>query len=148
MTEKEKEQFGELYSYVKREVFNYDDKQALSSNTVLGLRGLSTGKAIDNKRIKDKANYGFDVVLLAFKLSKSKIDYANRTKDFKSEQSQFVYIRKIVEGELNNAYSILVKYEEEKNKVEQIKLSNLENNKKAKYNKKTKEVNPKFKNLW
>lgn len=148
MTEKEKEQFGELYRYVKTEVMNYDSKQSLPSSFVLGLKGLATGKVIENKRQKDRANYGYDIVLLAFKLSKNKISYAIRTKDFKSEQQKFHYIRKIVEDELNNAYLLNKRYEEEKSKVDQINISNLENNKNANYIKKTTKVNEKLKDLW
>lgn len=148
MTEKEKEQFGELYRYVKTEVMNYDSKQSLPSSFVLGLKGLATGKVVENKRQKDKANYGYDIVLLAFKLSKNKISYAIRTKDFKSEQQKFHYIRKIVEDELNNAYLLNKRYEEEKSKVDQINISNLENNQNANYIKKTTKVNDKLKDLW
>ena len=147
MTEKEKEQFGELYRYVKTEVMNYDSKQSLPSSFVLGLKGLATGKVVENKRQKDRANYGYDIVLLAFKLSKNKISYAIRTKDFKSEQQKFHYIRKIVEDELNNAYLLNKRYEEEKSKVDQINISNLENNN-ANYIKKTTKVNEKLKDLW
>ena len=145
MTEKEKEQFGELYRYVKTEVMNYDSKQSLPSSFVLGLKGLATGKVVENKRQKDRANYGYDIVLLAFKLSKNKISYAIRTKDFKSEQQKFHYIRKIVEDELNNAYLLNKRYEEEKSKVDQ---SNLANNQNANYIKKTTKVNDKLKDLW
>lgn len=148
MTEKEKEQFGELYRYVKTEVMNYDSKQSLPSSFVLGLKGLATGKVVENKRQKDRSNYGYDIVLLAFKLSKNKISYAIRTKDFKSEQQKFHYIRKIVEDELNNAYLLNKRYEEEKSKVDQINISNLENNKNANYIKKTTKVNEKLKDLW
>lgn len=148
MTEKEKEQFGELYRYVKTEVMNYDSKQSLPSSFVLGLKGLATGKVVENKRQKDRANYGYDIVLLAFKLSKNKISYAIRTKDFKSEQQKFHYIRKIVDDELNNAYLLNKRYEEEKSKVDQINISNLENNKNANYIKKTTKVNEKLKDLW
>lgn len=148
MTEKEKEQFGELYRYVKTEVMNYDSKQSLPSSFVLGLKGLATGKVVENKRQKDKANYGYDIVLLAFKLSKNKISYAIRTKDFKSEQQKFYYIRKIVEDELNNAYLLNKRYEEEKSKVDQINISNLANNQNANYIKKTTKVNDKLKDLW
>ena len=148
MTEKEKEQFGELYRYVKTEVMNYDSKQSLPSSFVLGLKGLATGKVVENKRQKDRANYGYDIVLLAFKLSKNKISYAIRTKDFKSEQQKFHYIRKIVEDELNNAYLLNKRYEEEKSKVDQINISNLENNQNANYIKKTTKVNNKLKDLW
>lgn len=148
MTEKEKEQFGELYRYVKTEVMNYDSKQSLPSSFVLGLKGLATGKVVENKRQKNKANYGYDVVLLAFKLSKNKISYAIRTKDFKGEQQKFHYIRKIVEDELNNAYLLNKRYEEEKSKVDQINISNLENNQNASYIKKTTKVNDKLKDLW
>lgn len=49
---KEKEQFGELYRYVKTEVMNYDSKQSLPSSFVLGLKGLATGKVVENKRQK------------------------------------------------------------------------------------------------
>ena len=51
MTEKEKEQFGELYRYVKTEVMNYDSKQSLPSSFVLGLKGLQLVKLL---KIKDK----------------------------------------------------------------------------------------------
>ena len=148
MTEKEKEQFGELYRYVKTEVMNYDSKQSLPSSFVLGLKGLATDKVVENKRQKDRANYGYDIVLLAFKLSKNKISYAIRTKDFKSEQQKFHYIRKIVEDELNNAYLLNKRYEEEKSKVDQINISNLANNQNANYIKKTTKVNDKLKDLW
>lgn len=148
MTEKEKEQFGELYRYVKTEVMNYDSKQSLPSSFVLSLKGLATGKVVENKRQKDRANYGYDIVLLAFKLSKNKISYAIRTKDFKSEQQKFHYIRKIVEDELNNAYLLNKRYEEEKSKVDQINISNLANNQNANYIKKTTKVNDKLKDLW
>lgn len=148
MTEKEKEQFGELYRYVKTEVMNYDSKQSLPSSFVLGLKGLATGKVVENKRQKDRANYGYDIVLLAFKLSKNKISYAIRTKDFKSEQQKFHYIRKIVEDELNNAYLLNKRYEEEKSKVDQINISNLANNQNANYIKKTTKVNDKLKDFW
>lgn len=148
MTEKEKEQFGELYRYVKTEVMNYDSKQSLPSSFVLGLKGLAAGKVVENKRQKDRANYGYDIVLLAFKLSKNKISYAIRTKDFKSEQQKFHYIRKIVEDELNNAYLLNKRYEEEKSKVDQINISNLANNQNANYIKKTTKVNDKLKDLW
>lgn len=148
MTEKEKEQFGELYRYVKTEVMNYDSKQSLPSSFVLGLKGLATGKVVENKRQKDRANYGYEIVLLAFKLSKNKISYAIRTKDFKSEQQKFHYIRKIVEDELNNAYLLNKRYEEEKSKVDQINISNLANNQNANYIKKTTKVNDKLKDLW
>lgn len=148
MTEKEKKQFGELYRYVKTEVMNYDSKQSLPSSFVLGLKGLATGKVVENKRQKDRANYGYDIVLLAFKLSKNKISYAIRTKDFKSEQQKFHYIRKIVEDELNNAYLLNKRYEEEKSKVDQINISNLANNQNANYIKKTTKVNDKLKDLW
>lgn len=148
LTEKEKEQFGELYRYVKTEVMNYDSKQSLPSSFVLGLKGLATGKVVENKRQKDRANYGYDIVLLAFKLSKNKISYAIRTKDFKSEQQKFHYIRKIVEDELNNAYLLNKRYEEEKSKVDQINISNLANNQNANYIKKTTKVNDKLKDLW
>lgn len=148
MTEQEKQDWDELYQYVKLNVFNYDENQSLPSNIVLALKGLQTGKAVENRKIKDNAHYPFKIILLSFKLNKNKIDYAIKTKDFKSEQSKFVYIKKIVEGDLNNLYIRVKESEKAKNRVEGIDLSNLENNSKAKYTPKTKETNKKLKKYW
>lgn len=148
MTEQEKQDWDELYQYVKLNVFNYDENQSLPSNIVLALKGLQTGKAIENRKIKDTAHYPFKIILLSFKLNKNKIDYVIKTKDFKSEQSKFSYIKKIVEGDLNNLYIRVKESEKAKNRVEGIDLSNLENNSKAKYTTKTKEPNKKLKKYW
>lgn len=148
MTEQEKQDWDELYQYVKLNVFNYDKNQSLPSNIVLALKGLQTGKAIENKKIKDTAHYPFKIILLSFKLNKNKIDYVIKTKDFKSEQSKFAYIKKIVEGDLNNLYIRVKESEKAKDRIEGIDLFNLENNSKAKYTTKTKKTNKKLKKYW
>ena len=63
MTSIEKAEWDELYQYVKKEILFYDDSQAMPSNFVLRLRGLTKGKYIDNKNIEDKADYSFKIIL-------------------------------------------------------------------------------------
>lgn len=138
MTEEEKKSFGELYEHVRSNVFHYDKNQSLPSSLVLSLKGLKTGKVVENKKIKDKANYSYDDILVAFKLSDVKIQYAIKTKNFKTETQAFRYIRKIVESNLNDAYLINQRIINAQKEVKDVRFDNLENNKKARYQKKTK----------
>ena len=138
MTEEEKKSFGELYEYVRSNVFHYDKNQSLPSSLVLSLKGLKTGKVVENKKIKDKANYSYDDILVAFKLSDVKIQYAIKTKNFKTETQAFRYIRKIVESNLNDAYLINQRIINAQKEVKDVRFDNLENNKNARYQKKTK----------
>lgn len=148
MTEKEIKDFDELYQYVKLNIFNYDQDQSLPSNIVLSLKGISTGKAVENRKIKDRAKYPYSIVLLTFKLCKNKIDYAIKTKDFKSEQQKFSYIKKIVESEINNVYTKVKESEEAKAKIEGIDFSNFDRNQKAEYKPKTKKIKEKLNRYW
>lgn len=55
MSEKELQDWNELYQYVKS-ILGYDENQALSKNMVLRLKGLTTGKFIENKNIQDEVH--------------------------------------------------------------------------------------------
>ena len=50
MTENEKKAWDDLYEYVKYNILKYDDNQALSSYMVLRLKGLLSGKFIENSK--------------------------------------------------------------------------------------------------
>ena len=50
MSEEEKEQFNELYSYVHDVIMGYDEKTALDRYFVLRLKGLKEGKFIANNK--------------------------------------------------------------------------------------------------
>ncbi len=103
MTEKEKQDWENLYYYVK-DLMGYDENQALSSTMVLRLKGLLTNKFIENNNIQDGANYSYEVILNAFKFSSIDIQKALRTNRFADEMHKFNYILKIVEKNINTVY--------------------------------------------
>ena len=148
MTKEEKKEWSELFEYVKREILQYDESQKMPSSFALALRGLSTGKVMDNKKELDEADYSFKVILYTFQICKPQIMQALSGKDFKSECSKFVYICKIVESNINDVYLRLEKAEKARDKTEQIETNNLAH-KGASYKQKTKVTqNNKLKNLW
>ena len=104
MSEKEKEDFDNLYQYVKKEIMGYDENQSLSKKMVLRLKGLSTSKFIENKNIKSMSNYSYDVILSTFKFCAPKIKNAIYYKSFKNDMNKFNYILAIVEENINDVY--------------------------------------------
>lgn len=103
MTEKEKQDWENLYYYVKG-VLGYDENQSLSSTMVLRLKGLLTNKFIENNKIESTANYSYETILNAFKYSSLDIQRALRTNNFKDEMHRFNYLLKIVEKNINTVY--------------------------------------------
>ncbi len=104
MTEKEKQDWELLYTYVKSNIMGYDENQALSSTMVLRLKGLLTNKFIENNNIQSTANYSYETILNAFKYSALDIKRVLRTNNFKDEMHKFNYILKIVEKNINTVY--------------------------------------------
>ena len=104
MTSIEKEQWDKLYQYVKKEILLYNDSQSIPSSLVLRLKGLTTGKYIENKNTKDKANYSYEIILYTFQICRPSIMSAISNKVFESESNKFNYICKIVENNINDVY--------------------------------------------
>ena len=104
MTEQEKADWEELYTYVKSNIMGYDENQALSSTMVLRLKGLLTNKFMENNNIASSANYSYKTILNTFKFCSSDIHKALRIKSFTDEQHKFNYVLKIVEKNINNVY--------------------------------------------
>jgi hypothetical protein len=119
MTKEEKQEFDDLYYYVKNEVMGYTDK-VFPTNFVLRLKGLAEGNFVANKSMTVKAKYSFKVILLTFKLCKAKInDYLSRNaSSFQSEQHKFYGVMRIVEGEINNTVAMLDRRVKSEAKVE------------------------------
>lgn len=103
MSKEESQDWEELYIYVKK-LMNYDENQALSRDMVLRLKGLLTGKFMENNNIKDNSNYSYKVILATFKYCSQSIQNALRTNNFQNEQHKFLYITKIVEKNINTVY--------------------------------------------
>ena len=70
MTKKEIKEWDELYQYIKKDILQYDDNKKLPKWFVLRLKGLNQGKFCANNNIKSLGYYGFDVILLTFKIKK------------------------------------------------------------------------------
>jgi hypothetical protein len=108
-----------LYEHVKTSIMGYSPEQALPSSMVLRLKGLTTGKYIENRNIPDKAAYTYNAVYLTFQYCFESIMRAVTGKKFKNEQAKFNYVMKIVESNLNNVFKKLEQAELEKQKIEQ-----------------------------
>ena len=104
MTEKDKQDWDALYTYVRSNIMGYDENQALSSTMVLRLKGLLTNKFMENNNIANTANYSYETILNAFKYSSLDIQRALRTNSFKDESHKFNYLIKIVEKNINTVY--------------------------------------------
>lgn len=145
MSKKEKEDFNKLYEYVKK-IMGYDEKQALSKQMVLRLRGLSTNKYMENKNIPDTARYSYEEILLTFKYCFFDIQRGLANKTFRDERHKFNYILKIVESNLNTVY-IRLKEKEKANK-QITEETYLHNNETADYVSKSGNASSNFEELW
>ena len=147
MTEEEKKSWEELYYYVKS-LLGYDENQALSNAMVLRLKGLSTNKFMENKKIESTANYSYDVILNTFKFCSPTINKALKTNSWTNEMHRFNYILKIVEGNINNVYIRMLNVKRAKEEAKNTTIDTV-NHIGAEYQKKTKEVTNRLLNdLW
>ena len=137
MSKEEKEQWDELYSYVK-ELMGYDDKTSLSRTEVLKLKGLTRGQFIANNNQQELAEYSFYEILVTFKVCKFDIIRGFRSNSFKSNGHKFNYMIKIVEGNLSTIRERLKNRERQEERIEQIEVNTGEEI--ADYKKKSKEV--------
>jgi len=148
MTSIEKEQWDKLYQYVKKEILFYDDSQSIPSGLVLRLKGLTKGKYIENRNIKDNADYSYEIVLYTFQICRPSIMSALSNKVFESENNKFNYICKIVENNINDVYLRVQKTKKSDENIEHLDTSILSHNG-GEYQKKTEELkNKRLNELW
>lgn len=147
MTPQDKIEWDELYEYVKLKVMGYEQKQKLSQNMIIRLKGLRYGKGMQNNKIPDAADYSYNLILITFKYCSQDIQNALRNITFNSEESKFAYISKIVEGNLNTVYVRLKNSEKTKEKTETTDMS-VATHEGAKYQKKSGKSSNKFDDLW
>ena len=147
MTEKEKEDWDALYQYVRKNIMNYDDNQALSSKMVLRLKGLLTNKFMENNNIKDTANYSYEVILNTFKFCSPQISRALRTNNFNDEMHKFNFVLKIVENNINNVYVRMKNIEKAKEDAKRV-IVDIPTHTGAEFKPKEKKNKDKFNDLW
>ena len=145
MTEKEKQDWENLYYYVKN-LLGYDENQALSSTMVLRLKGLLTNKFIENNNITSTANYSYETILNTFKFSSLDIQKALKNNNFKDEMHRFNYLLKIVEKNINTVYVKMKNLEKAKEEAKNTTIE-MPTHIGAEFKPKTNKTD-KFSNLW
>lgn len=146
-----KEEFDELYKYVKFKILEYDENIRLPRYFILRLQGLSKGNFISNKRIKPMASYTYTEILYTFKFCSVNIKRAIANRDrFKDEQHLFNTIMVIVEKEINNVVNRLRNIKKIEEKADTIEI--FERKEDIEYSKqdddKSEVFKDKVKNLW
>jgi len=138
-----------LCEYVKLEILEYDNEMKFPPYLALKLKGLGYGNYIANNNVEHQANYGYDVLLVAFKLNRRKIvDYLHRNdKKIKDEKHKINIIMKMIEPELNDIHLRMQQNSKVEERISTIDMGN-QSNKNAGYTKKTKEVSDKLKDLF
>lgn len=145
MTEEEKAAWENLYNYVKN-LMNYDENQMLSKAMILRLKGLLTGKFIENKNIEGSANYSYQTILNTFKACSPQIQKAFSSKSFKDEIHKFNYALAIVESNINNMYIRMKNAEKAKEEAKNVIIETY-SHVGAEY-KPTEKKKDKFSDLW
>ncbi len=148
MTQQEKEDWNELYQYIKKDIFEYTD-QALPKYMILRLKGLVEGKFMANKYVKPMAKYEYKQILYTFKLNKIKIKEIVKSTNFKNEQHKFNTIMIIIEKDINDVVNRLNQKIKSEEKLEKIDLTNVIHES-ADYKNKTqgKKLNDELEALW
>jgi len=148
MTQQEKEDWDELYQYIKKDIFEYTN-QALPKYMILRLKGLSEGKFMANNYVKSMAKYEYKHILYTFKINKVKIKDIVNSSRFKNEQHKFNTIMIIIEKDINDVVNRLAQKVKSEEKIEKIDLKNI-TYEGAEYKNKTndKKINDELKELW
>lgn len=144
MSKEEAQDWEELYMYVKN-LMGYDENQSLSKHMVLRLKGLLTGKFIENKNVKNISNYSYKTILNTFKSCSFDIKNAFRSKSFKDESHKFNYALVIVEKNINNIY---IKMRNAEKAKEEAKIRTIEAPTHTGAEFRPREKKDKFKDLW
>lgn len=155
--QKEKEQFDELYRYVKK-LFGYDDNVPLPSFVVLRLKGLRSGKFAENYNVTapgainefgDSGNVGFDIILVTIRLYADDIIRGLSRNHVEDIRYKINYLCKVVESHLQETIDLV-----KRSKVSQqvadnsVDLSTLDADR-VEYKKESKQkVNPILETLW
>jgi hypothetical protein len=148
MTQKDIDDWNELYDYVKYNILGYDKEQKLSRQQILRLKGLLNGKYIANNNIEDMSDYSFEIVLITFKFCMPDIRRVLHTVKFRDENHKFNYILRIVEDNINTVYLKMKKLDRAKEEAKKQDFSdavNYENTFKGSENKKK---TSKFDDMW
>lgn len=122
----EKKKLGELYNFIKYEIFKYDEHQSLSPHLVTRLQGIRSGQFKPRKNSKvfgSNSGYNYETILLTFKVKKVDIINAisNNTK-FPTQKNKEDYMIAIILNSINDVYFKQQEMEESNQRVSEIKI--------------------------
>jgi len=123
---KENDDWNELYQYIKKEIFSYNEYMKLSSYMVLRLQGLRNGTFSARKNSKvflSSEGYQYKTILLTFKIKKMDILNSLKTVNFKDEQHKINYIMTIISNSINDVCLRIKQKEESEKKLNNIEIS-------------------------
>ena len=148
MTQQEKEDWDNLYQYIKTEIFEYVNEK-LPTYMVLRLKGLADGKFMANKHTKPMAKYEYKHILYTFKINKVRLKEIVKSSKYENEQHKFNTIMLIVEKDINDVVERLNQKIKSEQKLEKIDLINIIHEG-AEYKNKTKDnkMNNELDKLW
>ena len=125
LSKQDKEEFNELYEYVRSKILEYDKNQALSPNMVMKLHGLRDGNFYHSISHTPKANYSYYIILKTFQFCSLKIRNMLLNVSFNDENHKFNAILKIVRENLNDVYLRMKKADRVENKSEQWNVNTI-----------------------
>lgn len=144
---KEKEFQDKFCEKFKTDILEYDLNQKISSTQFLRLKGLLTGKFIDNNNIESTCNYTWEVLYYTLLACSMDIKNAKDNTKFKDEKHKFNYFVKIVENNINDIYMKLKRNKQNQKReevVDKIISPNYNDNEGIKYSEKEKNDNNNF----
>lgn len=148
MTEKEIKEFDELYEYIRIDIMGYDKTIPLPKYFVMRLKGLSKGKFISSgDQSPLYTYYSFLEIMYTFKLNKGLIVNAFKTKSFKDESHKINYMMLIVEKDINNIKTNLIRKQKQQEESKRLNIDNQASTQ-AEYKRRSKDVtNDRLKDL-
>lgn len=144
----EKEQWKELYEYVKTYIMGYDQNQVLTKDMIFRLKGMKSGKYMANSAVESLANYPYDIILLTYKYVYPRIEYKLIENSFNDDMHRFNYVAKIVSDNLNLVYNKVKKKREEDKRIEDIKVTDIPNYANIYVNKDNKDIDKNLEGFW
>lgn len=137
---KENKAWDILYQYVRKEIFQYNQKQPLSNEQVKMLRSFRAGEMIRHGTVIPINNEGFsyETILITFKLLKNQILKSIEKKEFDSESAKTKYIAVIISNHIMDVHKRIQFKKQQSDQLEEIKVEVKDSNFQSQSDKKDK----------
>jgi len=124
--QKNKEQWNELYEYLKSELFNGEKLTSLMVHRLQAIRKGSPVNHGDTIPYKQSDGTNYKIILIAFKYKQKDIISSVRQKSFQTEVQKFNYICAIVENSLPDVKKKIKEKQIQNKQLKQIENSKLQ----------------------